>query len=225
MATYYGAKYIKEQVGSILSQLGENDELVVSDDGSKDKTLDILRSFNDVRIKIYENRSKHGVVPNFENALKMASGDIIMFSDQDDIWRSDTIQVIKQDLKKSDFVVHNAWLINSEGVPLEKDYFSIRKTKLGYCYNLYKMSFLGCCMAFKKDCLKDILPFPTGILWHDMWSAAILNKKYKGYIENECLLYYRRHGENASPSGEKSTYSRIFQLKYRWTMLYNSLFR
>ena len=55
MATYNGQKYIKEQIDSILCQLSEDDELVVSDDHSSDKTVDIISSYNDDRIKIYEN--------------------------------------------------------------------------------------------------------------------------------------------------------------------------
>ena len=76
MATYNGEKYIKEQVDSILAQLGPDDEIIVSDDGSKDKTIDILLSYNDDRIKIYKhtpvkkaNRVGDIVSLNFENAL------------------------------------------------------------------------------------------------------------------------------------------------------------
>ena len=53
MATFNGEKYLREQIDSILAQIGPNDELVVSDDGSTDKTLDILRNYRDPRIKIY----------------------------------------------------------------------------------------------------------------------------------------------------------------------------
>ena len=84
MATYNGEKYLREQVGSILTQLGENDELVVSDDGSTDSTIDILKSYNDPRIKIFINTGRHGVNSNFENALRHADGDYIFLSDQDD---------------------------------------------------------------------------------------------------------------------------------------------
>lgn len=53
MATYNGEKYIKEQIDSILCQLSENDELIISDDRSKDRTIDIIKSYNDSRIKLY----------------------------------------------------------------------------------------------------------------------------------------------------------------------------
>lgn len=79
MATYNGQKYIKEQIDSILCQLSEDDELVVSDDHSSDKTVDIISSYHDDRIKIYENVSRLGVTHNFEHALNLSKGDIILF--------------------------------------------------------------------------------------------------------------------------------------------------
>lgn len=86
MATYNGEEYIKEQLESILCQLGEMDEIIISDDGSTDNTLNIIESYNDSRIKIHINTGKHGFVYNFENALQKAKGEYIFLSDQDDIW-------------------------------------------------------------------------------------------------------------------------------------------
>lgn len=100
MATYNGAKYLKEQVDSIFNQeFKENPdteiELIVSDDESTDDTLNILRSYNDQRIKIYihtehkKNRyfnAAFACTKNFENAIKKATGDYIFLSDQDDVW-------------------------------------------------------------------------------------------------------------------------------------------
>ena len=67
MATYNGEKYIKEQLDSILSQIGKNDEVIVSDDSSTDNTIEIVKSFNDSRIKIFENQTFKSPVYNFEN--------------------------------------------------------------------------------------------------------------------------------------------------------------
>lgn len=100
MATYNGGKYIREQVDSILNQeFKENPnvelELVVSDDGSTDDTLQILESYRDPRIKIFNHQNKKKykyfnanrlASDNFGNALMNAHGDYLFFSDQDDIW-------------------------------------------------------------------------------------------------------------------------------------------
>ena len=54
IATYNGARYIAEQLASIVKQLSAEDEVVVSDDGSTDGTIDIVRSFNDRRIRVVD---------------------------------------------------------------------------------------------------------------------------------------------------------------------------
>lgn len=225
MASYNGAIFIKQQVISILSQLESEDELIISDDGSKDNTLEILVSLNDSRVKIFNNKSRHGVVPNFENAIKNASGDYIFLSDQDDIWLPNKKEKCLFYLQENDFISHNAFMIDKNGKLSGNDYFSLRGTRYGYWNNLWKMGYLGCCMAFKKECLKDILPFPKDILWHDMWIASVLHLKYKGQLLNDGLILYRRHDANASPTTQKSQYSWRFKFQYRNYIFLHSLKR
>ena len=225
MATYNGSKYIQEQISSILPQLSEYDELVISDDGSTDKTLNIVYSFHDYRIKIFHNEEKSGVVPNFENALCHANGDYIFLCDQDDVWMEDKVSKVMSVLQDCDFVIHNAEMVDGSLNPLGIDFFSLRNTRYGYIQNIYKMRYLGCCIAFKRNALKYILPFPKGILWHDMWAAAILHLKFHGKLIHEPLICYRRHGNNASPSGENSNWSLRFRIAYRWTIFVNSILR
>ena len=86
IATYNGGKTIHTQLASILSQLGENDEVVISDDHSTDNTLDIIRAFNSPIVRIVEGPVKGSPIPNFENALQHSKGDIIFLADQDDKW-------------------------------------------------------------------------------------------------------------------------------------------
>ena len=98
MATYNGEKYIELQLRSILPQLSEDDEVIVSDDASTDQTLDVVRRLNDNRIKIVHHETDHGYTRNFENALKYAKGDYIFLSDQDDEWLPEKVQVTLQAL-------------------------------------------------------------------------------------------------------------------------------
>ena len=65
MATYNGEKYIKEQLSSILNQLSEKDEIIISDDSSTDKTVEIIESFQDKRIKILKNNTRAGKIQSF----------------------------------------------------------------------------------------------------------------------------------------------------------------
>ena len=82
IATYNGEKYIGEQIASILKQLNANDEVIISDDGSTDATLSIIKTFQDPRIRVIPGPQKHSPTLNFENVLhffqtKMTYGRLI----------------------------------------------------------------------------------------------------------------------------------------------------
>ncbi|NBH67237.1 glycosyltransferase family 2 protein [Phocaeicola sartorii] len=225
IASYNGCKYMKEQLISILSQLSCDDEIIVSDDGSCDGTLEIVSNMEDSRIKEVLNIEKHGVVPNFENAIKYASGDYIFLCDQDDLWVENKVKTCVEALQSVDLVVHNSLLMDGVGNVSDIDFFSLRKSTAGYWKNLYKNSFIGCCMAFRREILDYVLPFPEHILWHDMWIGLMVEKKGKTMFIEDKLLYYRRHDNNASATAEKSSFSFLFQIKYRLQMFGYTLIR
>lgn len=223
MATYNGERYIKEQICSILPQLGENDELVISDDGSTDKTMEIVQSFDDPRIQMHFNYGKHGYVGNFENALKQASGDMIFLSDQDDVWKLNKVEVCMKALRDADLIIHDAQLVDGQGKSLGKTYYSITHHRTGFWSNLMGTRYLGCCMAFNRKVLSYALPFPTYRRGHDYWIGCAAAMKYKVKFIPDVLIKYRRHGHNASPSSEKSNNSIFKKVFKRVDMLYKLL--
>ena len=75
IATYNGERFIKEQLLSIIGQLSPDDEIIISDDGSADNTLGIVRELNSPLMKIFTKTGEHGYTPNFENALSHTKGD------------------------------------------------------------------------------------------------------------------------------------------------------
>ncbi len=204
MATYNGGKYIQEQVESILEQLGKEDELVVSDDGSKDDTLKILNAFRDNRIKVYLNTGEHGFVKNFENVLNHSRGDVIFLSDQDDIWKPDKVKKMLPLFDDYDLIVHDADLVDGNGKSLCKTYYSLMHNNTGFLANLWKTRWLGCCMAFRREVLEICLPFPKRIVGHDYWIGMMGMVKFNYCFINDVLISYRRHGNNASTSSEAS---------------------
>ncbi|PZX92481.1 glycosyltransferase family 2 protein [Flavobacterium aquariorum] len=222
IATYNGEKYIKEQIDSILAQLSVCDELIISDDNSNDNTVGIIKKLNDTRIRFFLNNEK-GYTSNFENALKQVKGDVVFLSDQDDIWEGNKVEVCLEELKNYDLVVSDCKIINSENEIIADSYFklrSIKKTSLG---NLFKFSYLGCCLAFRSDILKKALPFPANrqLCTHDNWLFLVGSCFYKHKILNNKLILYRRHDGNASTGGLISMTSICFKIKYR---IYLSIF-
>lgn len=93
LSTYNGEKYIQEQIESILNQTYSNIEIIVRDDGSKDKTVEILKEYEKERkITLYLGENK-GFISSFFELLQMEDGaDYYAFSDQDDIWKPDKIE-------------------------------------------------------------------------------------------------------------------------------------
>ena len=223
MATYNGGQYIKQQLESILSQLGLNDEVIISDDGSNDNTQDFVLSLGDNRIKLLESVGSHGFVPNFENALRNAKGDIIFLSDQDDVWHDGKVKIVLDALKVYDLVIHDAQLIDGEGNSLGKTYYSTLHSKTSFIANLWKTRWLGCCMAFRRQVLDYCLPIPQKIVAHDYWIGMMGMVRFRYFFLNDVLIDYRRHGGNVSTSSEKSDHSLWYKLIVKRTNLLVSI--
>ncbi len=225
MAAYNGEKYIIEQINSILIQLGTEDELIISDDGSKDKTLELIRAIEDKRIKLYENKGMHGYAHNFENALKQSAGDFIFFSDQDDVWLPNKVETMLPHLKVDNFVISDAYICNDK---LEiKDRISTwRKYKKGYIRNLYKSIYAGCTCAFTKKIKDYSLPFPANLyIQHDTWIGLLSELKFNVMSIDEPLILYRRHNNNTSGAGSRSNKTTFFMIRYRIVLLAETLRR
>ncbi len=216
IATYNGASFIKEQIDSILPQLGDNDEIIISDDSSTDASIAILRSYQDSRMKIFENQKFKNPIFNFENAVNHATGDIIILSDQDDIWRDDKVKIVLENLEDSDLVICDCSFINSDGKIIVDSYFDLVKSGSGIIKNLKKNTYFGCCMAFHKKVLKKALPFPKDIPMHDIWLGFVADVFYKTKFIHQQLTFYRRHNNNASIASDVvSNLSLIKKLKFR----------
>ena len=227
MAAYNGEKYIAEQLKSILPQLGEDDEIIVSDDGSTDKTLEIVRGFCDERISIISNELEHGYSKNFENALSHAKGDIIFICDQDDVWMPDKVKIMCEALKTSELVVHDAAVTDADLNVRFESFFNHYNIKPGFLRTLLKTRYTGACMAFTRKFLDRALPFPDdqSLCPYDYWFA------YLGEYYKECtllnipLIYYRRHENTALHAGEYSTRSLSEKVRTRAYCMYHLLKR
>lgn len=218
VATYNGEKYLKEQLDSILQQLSETDELIISDDRSCDNTKKILESFHtDKRIKIIDGPQK-GVIKNFENAIRHAKGDIIFLADQDDVWFpnkvAQTKKIFEED-KNSLVVISDLVIVDKDLVPVEDSYFAYRNVQTGFFKNILKNKYIGAGMAFRKELKSAILPFPKAIPMHDMWIGVMAGNRVK--LLHEPLTLYRRHGENTSEISTTASFKQ--QFRWRWALI------
>lgn len=200
MATYNGEKFIKEQLDSILCQLNNEDEVVISDDGSTDTTREIIKSYEDTRIKLVDG-PKNGLKQNFANAISKCKGKYIFLSDQDDIWEKNKVEEVLKvfDEEQCTCVVHDCTVFNSDDNTIIYDsFFEFRNSKKGVLKNIIKNSYIGCCMAFSKDMIKFILPIPNDVEMHDQWIGIKSEINGKSKFIDKKLIRYRRHTENVS---------------------------
>lgn len=202
MAAFNGENYIRVQIESILNQLGPEDQLIIVDDASTDCTVDIIKSFKDERINLMLNDCNTGVVQTFNKALKEATGDIIFLSDQDDSWHDNKVQHVTEIFYSEDveLIVHNAILV-FDGKISNSKLFDLFSSSPGVIKNIYKKNtFTGCCMAFRRSILKDVLPIPTSIgIFHDAWIGILAEfLGYKVKFISIPLIYYNRHCSNIS---------------------------
>lgn len=226
MATFNGAIFIHDQILSIIKQLGPDDELIISDNGSADNTIDIIQAFKDTRIKLLHCKQV-GVVKNFENALRMASGKYIFLSDQDDIWMPRRVEVMSQGLIKSHLVMSNAIVTNAELNPDKNSctLFQLIQPSRFFLKNIVKNSFTGCCMAFDRKVLSVALPFPPHLPMHDWWIGLVaLGLGGVSFLDTP-TLFYRRHGNNTSTLSMSSNYSLFYRFVMRLTILKSLLLR
>lgn len=220
LACYNGDKFIVEQLNSILAQLRITDEVIIVDDCSTDKTVDTILNLNDQRVILLKNKSNLGVNRSFELAIELAKNEIIVLSDQDDIWIDGRLNLIFSTLyiNHGALVAGNSIYIDNNGLETEPLIGNLKKNdSKKSLLNLLRIfngtaPYYGCTMAFSKDLKSLILPFPKITESHDLWIAkcAIIIDRIT-HIE-EPILYRRIHGGNASVISRKLSskiYSRI----------------
>lgn len=205
LPAYNGEAYFREQMDSILGQLSDADEVLVSDDGSSDGTLALAEEYqgSDSRVRLLKG-PRQGIKKNVEHALRHARGAYIFLADQDDIWLEGKVERVMQAFRQQGayVVVHDARVFAGEDtarIQMES-FFAFRNSGAGVAKNIVKNSYIGCCMAFRRELLEAILPIPARIEMHDQW-IGVLGDYFAGksWFLPEPLLLYRRHGDNISP--------------------------
>lgn len=222
IATYNGEKYILKQLQSIIPQLSEEDEIIISDDSSTDGTIEIIKKIPDNRIKLFEGQTFRSPIRNFEFAISKASNSIIFLSDQDDLWHEEKVSLMMKELQTNDLVVCDRAIIDENDNLILPSYFKAFpfRSKPGIMRNLWRHSYAGCCMAFNKKILTKALPFPKKVEFHDFWIGFVGNLFYKVKFVHKPLTLYRRHDNNVSFGAQlKSENSLTQKLLLRWNVI------
>jgi glycosyltransferase involved in cell wall biosynthesis len=201
LCTYNGARFLSQQLDSLIAQTWPNIEIVVVDDCSTDDTLAILDRYArlDPRIRVAINERNVGFARNFELALQLCQGVYVAPCDQDDIWLPDKISTLVAAIGSCSLAYCDSTLVNECGEPTGYRMSQIvpmlttddpAAFAFGNCVS-------GHAMLFRRDLLERALPAPQGF-FYDWWIAAVA-ASVGGVVSCErSLVFYRQHGGNVT---------------------------
>lgn len=226
MATYNGEKYIGEQINSIINQTYTNWNLLIRDDGSKDKTLNIIKKYEKMDnriILIRDNKDNLGFVKNFEELLKKSRTEFVMFSDQDDYWLENKIEkyvevIEKLDKKKLEkpLLIHsNSYICDKNLKILEEKFIDSniageKKSKSIFFYYIVQ----GATVLINRNLIKKVIPFSNNVKLHDRYFHLISEFLGNRIFINESLMKYRQHGNNEIGVSKGSIIKKILKKRY-----------
>lgn len=204
MSTYQGARYLPQQMESILSQKGVKVSLLIRDDGSKDRTLEILKSYE----KRYQNilvytGCRRGAAGSFYDLLEHAdlSFAYYAFADQDDVWNRDklfrAVSMLKMQTESLPLLYAGKVIYASENLDRRQSYpYSIRH-RPSFGNALMENICMGCTEVFNGSLLKLVREhLPPDRIMHDWW--MYLTAAYFGKVlyDQRAYMLYRQHGNN-----------------------------
>jgi glycosyltransferase involved in cell wall biosynthesis len=199
LATYNGEKYLSQQLDSLINQTHTNIEIVVVDDCSKDRTVEILKHYQNKfsNIKLLVNEKNLGVNKTFEKAIENCIGEYISLCDQDDIWMLNKIETLVNEVGKEDAYYSNSLLVDEFGNSTGIDFKSIMVMQSYYTGIPFLLSNCvpGHTILVKTNFVKSLLPIPANTffdLWIGFAAAATNGIKFIDKI----LVHYRQHSTN-----------------------------
>lgn len=195
LATYNGEKFLAKQIDSLLNQTYQNIEIVISDDGSTDNTIQILEEYSrkDSRVTFSKSPGRLGFIMNFNRAISLCKGDFVFLCDQDDVWFENKIQEhleIYQD-ENIKWIYNEVNLVDETG-----KYIGVLPKNHYRGITLFYMTggrcILGCATSYRMNSLKKILPLEPLAPGHDSYIQLALYPEKSFYIE-KTLQDYRQH--------------------------------
>jgi glycosyltransferase involved in cell wall biosynthesis len=212
MATYNGARFIREQLDSLAAQIELPSELVVTDDGSTDNTIEIVSEFArnaPFPVSVLPNNQRLGFRANFMNCASLCSGDLIAFCDQDDVWQNHKLAILVKHFEDPGVLLacHNVALVDERGRDLGETVHKIDQVGKNTFRDLLPFAY---CHGFTQMFRRDLLPFskywiqsadcvePNQPMAHDQFYVFVALLLGHVYYDDTILAFYRQHSENAT---------------------------
>ena len=217
LSTYNSEKYLMQQIQSFLNQTYTNWRLIVRDDGSTDLTIEILEELVETyKDKIIFYRGKNtGIIKSFEWLLAQSDADYIMFSDHDDVWMENKIEVTLLKMKEMEagygemplLVFTDLKVVNEDLELVSESFWKYARLDVKL---LSDFNFLGICncvnactIMINRKAKEICLPFSDKAKMHDAWIALKICKYgVIGHVDKSTILY-RQHSNNVFGAGKE----------------------
>ena len=217
--THNCEKFVEQTISCVLSQSYSNVELIIVDDNSTDKTVEIIKKHNDNRIKLFVNEKNEGAAYSRNLAIKNATGKYIAFLDGDDIWLPNKLEKQIQFMEENnyDFSYTDYEVVDEQGKSTGI-YFTGPK-KVTY-RKFLRIDYIGTStVIYRRDVYPD-LEIPNNIYKRNddaMW--LLLSKKCDCYLMKGIYSQYRRN-EGSISSGKKRKlfkyHVELYNILYKW---------
>jgi glycosyltransferase involved in cell wall biosynthesis len=224
MCTYNGARYLREQLQSIATQLRPPDELVICDDQSVDATREIIAGFaasTSFPVHLHVNNCNLGSTKNFERAIGLCEGDIVALADQDDVWMPEKLVRLEECFLREPgvgLVFTDAEVVDEhlqplgyrlwESVGFDKHHRSLVRSGRVLDVLLPGWTVTGATMAFRSVFKDLVLDIPTNLaLIHDGWIGLMIASVAGVAFIEEPLIKYRQHADQQIGAKERKTHA------------------
>lgn len=210
MPSYNTARFLPETIGSVLAQTYENWELIIVDDCSADDTDEVIRRFEDLRIRYYKNECNSGAAVSRNRALREAKGRWIAFLDSDDLWHPEKLEKQLRFMKEKGcaFSYTNYSEIDEQSAPLGRVVTGPKKiTKTG----MFNYCWPGCLTVMYDASVVGLIQIEDIKKNNDyaMWLKAC--RKADCYLLDENLAQYRKRSGSIS----RHSYGELIKWHYR----------
>jgi len=210
LATHNGERYLPAQLESLARQTRLPSELVISDDASTDRTLEIANDFAahaPFPVRVLQAPRRLGFSNNFLRAAGVCRGALIAFCDQDDIWEPQKIEVMERHFADPQVLLayHNATLVSAKGAPIGRVYRGLARSRVFEPLARHPwMVVPGFMQMFRRELLDFTahqrasydVDWPGRPLAHDRWFMFLASVFGRVVYVGETLVRYRQHGAN-----------------------------
>lgn len=213
LATYNGAAYLSQQLESLLDQSHQNWHLYARDDGSRDDSRNILKSFQRAypeRVTLLDDElGPLGIVGNFQRLLQASQAPYVALCDQDDVWLPHKLTHSLATLRETEKETGAQWpllvhsdlqVVDAKLKPLAESFWAYQHLDASRGWSLNRLLVqnvvTGCTVLMNRALLNKALPLPAGVLMHDWWLALVAASFGQVIALPEAGLQYRQHGRN-----------------------------